>query len=39
MWFYSQELIKASYHSVKFVGHNHCVSGDIMILVCYVMFT
>ena len=27
-----------SYHPVKFVGHKHCDSGDIMVLVCHMIF-
>ena len=29
--------MKASYHSAKFGGHQHCGSGDIVVLVCHVI--
>ena len=27
-----------SYHPAKFSGHRHCGSGDIIVLVCHVIF-
>ena len=31
------ELFKVSHHSIKFSGHIHCGTGDIMVLVCRVV--
>ena len=38
MWLYRQEPIKVSHHLTKFGSHRYCGSGDLMILVCHVIF-
>ena len=37
MWLYGQKLLKVSHHPATFLGHKHCGSGDIMVLVCHVI--
>ena len=37
MWLYRLESIKVSYHSTKFGGQWHSVSGDIMVFVYQVI--
>ena len=32
-----QELLKVSHHPTNYSGHKHCVSGDIIVLVCQVI--
>ena len=37
MWLYGEKPIQENYNFVKFGGHRHCASEDIMILVCHMI--
>ena len=36
VWHYGWVFLIISYHSVKFSGHQPCVRGDILFLICHV---
>ena len=38
MWLYRQKPIKVGQHPAKFGGQKHTDSGDVVVLVCHVIF-